>query len=136
MPNRHLTPALSVGVDIQIMASTFPGFSFIPSGVTIFPRYLTSFMHNCNLSKLSFYSPLQNLLQYFVMFLHILCSNDEIISHYMEIWNVCKGSFIFVRNISLADLKTKLFMLETIATYHTNQVLSQSMHAEKTELAM
>ena len=43
MPSKHLIPALSVGLAISTIALTFIGSGLIPCGVTMVPRYLTSF---------------------------------------------------------------------------------------------
>ena len=44
MPSKHLMPAVSVGLVISTIALTFIGSGFIPCGVTMVPRYLTSFI--------------------------------------------------------------------------------------------
>ena len=54
MPSRCQTLALSMGVGIPSIASTFAGSDLIPLGITIVLRYLTSFMHSSSLSKFSF----------------------------------------------------------------------------------
>ena len=46
MPNKRLIPALSVGLVISTIAFTFIGSGLIPCGVTMVPRYLTSFICN------------------------------------------------------------------------------------------